>query len=117
MATHELASNDRPSFDGICFHAQQCVEKLMKALLIHLGIDPPRTHNLVWLDELLKPVCPNWGALVEDLRFLTQGAGAFRYPGAKADRDDAVQAMAICTRLRSQLLEFLGAEGADAPNG
>jgi hypothetical protein len=29
----------------------------MKALLIHLGIVPPRTHDLTELDRLLAPVC------------------------------------------------------------
>ena len=52
LASHpELAAARQPKHDAVCFHAQQCVEKLMKALLIHLGLDPPRTHNLMLLDR------------------------------------------------------------------
>jgi len=114
MAGHDLASSPRPNFDGICFHAQQCVEKLMKALLIHLALDPPRTHNLMLLDELLRPVCAAWSCPVDDLRFLTHAAGALRYPGAVAEREDAEHAMNLCTRLREALLTLLRA--ADKAN-
>ena len=96
-----------PHYDAVCFHTQQCVEKLMKALLIHLGTKPPRTHNLVALDEMLTHACPGWTSPVAELRFLTKGAGALRYPGASAEHEDAVHAIAICTRLRETLLKLI----------
>ena len=37
-ATRELQAAESPNFDAVCFHAQQCAEKLMKALLIHLSV-------------------------------------------------------------------------------
>ena len=36
------------------FHSQQAAEKLLKALLSHLGISFKRTHNLLTLMDLLK---------------------------------------------------------------
>ena len=39
---------------GSC-HAQQAVEKYLKAYLVHLGIDPPRTHDLITLFDLIAP--------------------------------------------------------------
>ena len=30
-AQRELCVKSSPNYDGVCFHAQQCVEKLMKA--------------------------------------------------------------------------------------
>ncbi|NOX62001.1 MAG: HEPN domain-containing protein [Chloroflexi bacterium] len=36
-----------------CFHAQQCAEKSIKALLINQGQSPPRSHRLVYLINLL----------------------------------------------------------------
>ncbi len=36
-AERELHPAGTPNFDAVCFHAEQCAEKLMKALLIHLG--------------------------------------------------------------------------------
>ena len=39
--------------DTICFHAQQCVEKYLKALLAWHGVDAPKTHNIKRLLPLL----------------------------------------------------------------
>lgn len=36
-----------PNFDGVCFHAQQCAEKYLKAWLIEADIDFPKTHDRV----------------------------------------------------------------------
>ena len=96
-------------YDAVCFHSQQCVEKLMKALLIHHGIVPPRSHDLVQLDQLLKPVLKEWSWEVQDLQFMTRAAVDFRYPGESADRGEAAEAFEICTRLRSKLLALFSA--------
>ena len=45
----ELRARKRPSYDAACFHAQQCCEKLLKALLIQRGVSSPRTHDLLAL--------------------------------------------------------------------
>ena len=57
-AGREIKARRRPNLDAVCFHAQQSVEKLMKALLAHLGTVPPRIHDLVHLDGLLTEACP-----------------------------------------------------------
>ena len=36
----------------VCFHAQQCAEKVLKAFLAAEGIQPERTHDLVKLVDL-----------------------------------------------------------------
>ncbi|MCD6342794.1 MAG: HEPN domain-containing protein [Spirochaetaceae bacterium] len=36
-------------FEDLCFHAQQAVEKGLKAILIKNNVEPPRTHNLIFL--------------------------------------------------------------------
>jgi len=107
-ATRELKATESANFDAVCFHAQQCVEKLMKALLIHLGIIPPRTHDLGELDRLLAPVCAEWSWPVQDLRFLTRASVDFRYPGESADREDATESLQIATRMRARLRALLG---------
>jgi len=107
-AARELKATDSPNFDAVCFHAQQCAEKWMKALLIHLGIVPPRTHDLTELDRLLAPVCPQWSWPVQELRFLTRAAVDFRYPGESADRAEAAESLDIATRLRAKLRALLG---------
>ncbi len=107
-ATRELKATESPNFDAVCFHAQQCVEKLMKALLIHLGIVPPRTHDLAELDRLLTPACTKWSWPVQELRFLTRASIDFRYPGESADREDATESLQIAARLRERLRTLLG---------
>ena len=39
-------------WNHICFHAQQGVEKYLKAFLIVHSTEPPKTHNLAKLLEL-----------------------------------------------------------------
>lgn len=45
-AAHTLKLGKRCPTDTVCFHAQQCVEKYLKALLTLLEIDAPRTHSV-----------------------------------------------------------------------
>ena len=48
-----LADADAELIEIFGFHAQQCAEKLIKALLGHLGIKCAKTHDLA---ELLEPL-------------------------------------------------------------
>ena len=106
-AGRELQAAGSPNFDAVCFHAQQCVEKLMKGLLIHLGTVPPRTHDLVYLDQLLGPLCPGWSWPVEELRLVSRAAVAFRYPGESSEQRDAAEAFEVAGRMRDRLLSLL----------
>ncbi len=108
-ADRELRATESPNFDAVCFHAEQCVEKLMKALLIHLGVVPPRSHDLVALDRLLAPVCRDWSWPVEELRLLTRAALDFRYPGGAAGKEEASESFDIATRIRKELLRLVAA--------
>ncbi len=103
-ARRELQVEEDPNFDAVCFHAQQSIEKLMKGLLIHLGITPSKTHDLAFLSQLLAASCPSWSWSQEDLRFLSRAAVAFRYPGEAAEPEDATEAVDIAGRLRNKLL-------------
>jgi HEPN domain-containing protein len=46
-ASRELRSRKSPNYDAVCFHAQQCLEKYLKARLQEAGIVFPKTHDLV----------------------------------------------------------------------
>lgn len=105
-ATRE-ADADPPNYDAACFHAQQCVEKLIKALLIENKQIPPKTHDLPTLAGLLSSVCTGWHWPVEQLRLLTRAAVTFRYPGECAGQEEASAALDVCKRARDQLLELL----------
>lgn len=106
-ARREFEAPVEPNYDAACFHAQQSVEKLIKAVLIHHDVAPPRIHNLERLHDLLLKVCPTVVLDIEALRLLTNVGMATRYPGEEADREDAAQAVAICERLRETLLKLI----------
>jgi HEPN domain-containing protein len=69
--------------EAVCFHAQQCVEKYAKAVLVLFQIDVPKTHDLERLASLLPRGVPMALSAVERIE-LTQHGVASRYPGAGA---------------------------------
>jgi len=72
-------NNDCP-LDAVCFHAQQCVEKYLKAFLVVEGIDFPKTHDIERLVSMLPENI--WLKLsIEEQRRLTDYATVTRYPG------------------------------------
>jgi len=96
-----------PNYDAVCFHSQQCIEKLIKAVLIAKAITPPKTHDLTVLDALLKSIPFDGDWQINQLRLLSQAAVAFRYPGECAGPEEASAALDICSQMRSQLMEFI----------
>ncbi len=54
-AVHTLALGRDCPTDTVCFHAQQCVEKHIKALLVFRATPFPKTHNIHVLRALLPP--------------------------------------------------------------
>lgn len=62
----------------ICFHAQQAVEKYLKAFLIMYDIDFPRTHDVDYL--LLECQKIDANQFDFDFRSLTEFGVSVRYP-------------------------------------
>ena len=58
LAIARLGFHHREAFDMVCFHLQQAVEKLLKAMLEYRGAEFPPTHNLVTLLDLTEPHFP-----------------------------------------------------------
>src|SRR5437016_2708330 len=56
----EAAVTIDPNPDAICFHAQQCAEKYLKARLVLAGIAFRKSHDLLYLLELVIKVEPTW---------------------------------------------------------
>lgn len=106
-AQREIAVNARPNYDAVCFHAQQCVEKYFKALLVMHGVTPPKTHDLPELDRLLTSHLPGWQGPGDELRLLSRSAVISRYPGEVAELQEAQIAFDICARLRQRLRALL----------
>jgi HEPN domain-containing protein len=67
-------------YNQVCFHAQQCVEKVFKGLLAKLGRTIPRTHSIT---ELLEKLPQDWYPdLRDDLAMLDDFYIPARYPDA-----------------------------------
>ncbi len=102
-AQREFRVRRRTNFDAVCFHAQQCVEKYLKARLILAGINFPKTHDLVALLALVQKVEPLWQPWKEHLSKLTYYAVTVRYPGESAERADAAEALKLAKLLRAEI--------------
>jgi len=67
--------------EDACFHAQQCAEKALKALLVYKKKPFPRTHVLEYLLDLLKEAGVAVPPEIDEAFQLTQYAVETRYPG------------------------------------
>ena len=98
----------QPLTSGVCFHAQQCAEKYIKALLISRGREFPKTHDLLMLNSL----CSAAGIFLEidskHLNTLTDYAVRTRYPGEAPTVEDAKEAVELAKFIRSFARRFLG---------
>lgn len=107
VALRELRARRQPSYDAACFHAQQCVEKYLKATLVQHGVTPRKIHDLASLMRECLVWQPLWSAMIKDLELLSQYAVAARYPGETATREKAQAAIAAMKRCRLEIRESL----------
>ena len=107
-AARESAVLDRPNWDAACFHAQQAVEKYLKALLVREGIPFPKAHDLSMLLGLAVARHPELHVELADVNWLTFSAVEVRYPGGASTRADALRAVQIMGRWRQRLRALLG---------
>ncbi|MFN0087797.1 MAG: HEPN domain-containing protein [Blastocatellia bacterium] len=89
-----------PAYNAACFHAQQCVEKYIKARLIESDVFFTKTHDLITLLNLVLPVEPTWTLYQLELDALNKYAVECRYPGFSATRSNAKDAVSICRKIR-----------------
>lgn len=71
--------SDRKLFRPACYHAQQSVEKCLKALIVDRDIEIPRTHNILDLTNAAKKLGYSVTMTDEDAVFLSSIYRA-RYP-------------------------------------
>lgn len=107
-AQRELRARRLPNYDAVCFHAQQCAEKYLKARLQEADLPSPKTHDLTVLLGLLLPVDPMLDTLRPSLNILGSYAVEVRYPGESAAKEQAHEAVSRCRLIRSILRERLG---------
>ena len=97
-----------PVPDNVCFSAQQCVEKYLKAFLVLQRKGFPKTHDLVELLNLALEADPLLEVIRPNVRELLPYAVAFRYPGEEATREESQRAVLAMKKVRELLRERLG---------
>jgi HEPN domain-containing protein len=102
-----LRSRKKDRYDAI-FHAQQCVEKYLKARMVETGIAFSKTHDLELLLNLVTPSEPLWLVFAHEFRKLTEWAVLPRYPGKDATNVNAREAVKICRKFRAVARQALG---------
>lgn len=98
----------KPLWSPLCFHAQQCVEKYLKARLNEASLPLPKTHDL---EQLLNQTLvrePLWAAFRAELKRLSQAAVAPRYPGGVFTKSEARRALKTCSTFRKEARLSLG---------
>ncbi len=103
-----LSKRKRLPVKAICFHAQQSAEKHLKALLVSRQAYFPKTHDLVYLNQLCEQTGILTGFDSEDLAVLSDYAVQVRYPGDEPRDDDARLAIEIARAVRAFARRWLG---------
>jgi HEPN domain-containing protein len=89
-----------PLIYGTTFHAQQCVEKYLKALLLSCRQAFPRTHDLIALYDLCVRNSISIPVDQDKLERLAAYAVQVRYPGEDPTLDEAREAVQIAQEVR-----------------
>jgi HEPN domain-containing protein len=101
-ALREFRARKYPNYDALCFHAQQCAEKYLKARLCEADVSFGNTHDLgILLDQVLS-LEPGWEAFRRSLLYLSEYAVIYRYPGESADKESAHDAFHRCKAFRTE---------------
>lgn len=105
-AVEILTASKRCPTDTVCFHCQQFVEKLLKALLTLHGVEAPKTHDLRRLIQLAQPFAPDLSLLADMSDELTVHGVETRYPGElrKIKKSEMKRVVELTQRFRDILL-------------
>ena len=95
-------------YDTVCFHAQQAVEKALKALLALRGQPIPRTHDLDEIQQMCLAIAADPQLAALDLTETTDYAVALRYdiefwPEKSTAEETTILAERVLTIVRSAL--------------
>jgi HEPN domain-containing protein len=110
-AEHTLTLREDCPFDTVCFHAQQCVEKYLKALLLIHSVDFPRTHDLRVLIQLVS-MHRELGLEMSEVVALNRYTVEARYPGdwEPITREHAEEAVGMAQKARAAVRACLPKE-------
>jgi HEPN domain-containing protein len=105
---NNLAAADIPT-DTVCFHAQQAIEKLMKAVLVANGRDVFKTHDLVKLLGDVADLLPELSEFEEQFEEVSEYGVGTRYPDGFCDPalEEAQHAYAVAQKIKLMVSNYL----------
>jgi len=96
--------------EAVCFHAQQCIEKYMKAILQENEVEFEKIHDL----DILRGQCVEFIPEIEHLRDelvkLSTYAVDVRYPGFDVSEEEAKECADIMEDIRKVIRNYFGLE-------
>jgi len=107
IAAHSLLRRKFPLTAIACFHAQQCAEKYIKAMLIARKYPFSKVHDLLILNQECHRAGILLGILEDDLSTLSLYAVKARYPGNAPALEDAREALQTTRTVRRFARKFL----------
>ena len=111
FAIARLGLRHHEALDMVCFHLQQGIEKLLKALLDCRGAEYPPTHNLVALLDLVEKEFPVMARYRDWLPGYIPYAVRVRYDEALyTDVEETQAALGKAEEIRSAVLGLLPPE-------
>lgn len=112
LAGFALAEADPCPYDLICYHAQQCAEKYLKACLVARQVEFPYTHDIGHLLRLVEKAvgidsfCRNANALT-----LYESRTRYPYDAPDPDRGEAEHCLALAQEVKDAVLSLLQKDG------
>ncbi len=106
-AERKMRARKAPNYDAVCFHAQQCAEKYLKAFLIHRQIPFRPIHDLEVLLGLITPISADFEFTRDLLLLLNDYAVDIRYPSEFATKDEARAAVKAMRTVRAFMRQKL----------
>lgn len=107
IARREMAHED-PASDAVCFHFQQCAEKMLKAYLIGMEASFRPTHNIAALLKLCEDLDPEFATL-RHAEILTPYAVEIRFADDLyfPNEEETQEALECALAVRAMVLEKL----------
>ncbi|HHW58426.1 MAG TPA: HEPN domain-containing protein [Clostridia bacterium] len=104
-AAAELLKTDLHNI--VCFHAQQAIEKFLKAYLVLNGINPPKIHSIILLLKVCMELSEDFAKFKNNAKIIDMFYIPSRYPNAPLgslpdgipSKNDAQKAFEIAQKL------------------
>ena len=114
LITAQNSLNIKPEtpFDTICFHAQQCAEKYLKAFLVFHDVEFEKTHDLGQLISLAAKADKDFFEIIDLGEKLTDYAVDIRYPILLEEptKDEAKEAIETAIKIKEFVISRLNEE-------